>query len=209
LPSQCGAGTRAEGRPAGLPGPLMMPDHDRLTALNRTGSGRRAEANPDENAAGRGIADVECRASTDRGFKGRDAPRASRLATRCAKSSAKRWTCSLACCSKRSTPAARSPACASTAACPDRVEPGSVGPDSVATSEASCGRSDRAHAGSEPEPARPPGCAELLLLGGVLARRVVSLRCCCRAAEEVHFDLADEPVPELGVADAPPLVRRR
>src|SRR6476469_4298944 len=37
--------------------------------------------------------------------------------------------------------------------------------------------------GSEPEPARSPGCAEL--------------------------DLADQPVAELGVADAPPSVRRR
>src|SRR5215217_4456386 len=70
-------------------------------------------------------------------------------------------------------------------------------------------RSDRAHAGSEPEPARSPGCAELLLLGGILARRVVSLRCCCRAAEEVDFDLADEPVAELGVADARASVGRR
>jgi hypothetical protein len=105
--------------------------------------------------------------------------------------------------------APRSPATGRRAACSDRFEPGSVGPDSVATPEASCRRSDRAHAGSEPEPARPPGVAELLLLGGVLARRVVSLRRCCRAAEEVHFDPADQPVPELGVADAPPFVRRR
>jgi hypothetical protein len=93
--------------------------------------------------------------------------------------------------------------------CPDRFKPGSAGPASVATPDASCRRSARAHEGSEPEPARPPGGAELLLLGGVLARRVSSLRRCCRAAEEVHFDPADQPVPELGVADAPPSVRRR
>ena len=63
--------------------------------------------------------------------------------------------------------------------------------------------------GSEPEPARSPGCAELLLLGGVLARRVAALRFRRRAAEEVDLDLADEPVAELGVADARPSVRRR
>src|SRR6476646_8522330 len=63
--------------------------------------------------------------------------------------------------------------------------------------------------GSEPEPARPPGRAELLLLGGRRARRVVSLRLRRGPAEEVHFDLADEPAPELGIADAPPSVRLR
>jgi NAD(P)-dependent dehydrogenase (short-subunit alcohol dehydrogenase family) len=54
---------------------------------------------------------------------------------------------------------------------------------------------------SESEPACSPGCAELLLLGGVLPRRVVSLRCCGRAAEEADLDLADEPVAEFGTLD--------
>src|SRR4051812_1299800 len=62
----------------------------------------------------------------------------------------------------------------------------------------------RVSARSEPEPARSPGCAELLLFGGVLARRVVALRRRRRAAEEVDLDPADELVAELGVADARP-----
>src|SRR5919198_3316934 len=64
-------------------------------------------------------------------------------------------------------------------------------------------------AGSEPEPARSPGRAELLLLGGVVARGVKSLGRRRGAAEEVDLDLADEPVAELGVADARPSVRCR
>jgi hypothetical protein len=89
------------------------------------------------------------------------------------------------------------------AACPGRVPP------RPSPAWRSSWREGRVRRRSEPEPARPPGGAELLLLGGVLARRVASLRRCCGAAEEVHFDPADQPVPELGVADAPPSVRRR
>src|SRR4051794_7120796 len=62
---------------------------------------------------------------------------------------------------------------------------------------------------SAPEPARPAGRAELLLLGGVLERRAVRHGRGGLALEEAHLDLGDAPVAELGVADPRPSVRRR
>src|SRR5829696_3297442 len=63
--------------------------------------------------------------------------------------------------------------------------------------------------GSVPEPARPPHGAELLLLGGVLERRLEALGRRRVAVQEVHLDLADEPATELGVADPRSAKRRR
>src|SRR5215208_5446267 len=57
---------------------------------------------------------------------------------------------------------------------------------------------------SVPEPARPPHGAELLLLGGVLERRLVALGRRRVAVQEVHLDLADEPAAKPGVADPDP-----
>ena len=63
--------------------------------------------------------------------------------------------------------------------------------------------------GSLPEPARPPHGTELLLLGGVLERRLVALGRRRVAVQEVHLDLADEPAAKLGVADPRSAERRR
>ncbi len=52
------------------------------------------------------------------------------------------------------------------------------------------------------EPACSPGRAELFLLEGVLARRVVSPCVGLLALEEVDLDLAHESCAELGVTDA-------
>ena len=55
---------------------------------------------------------------------------------------------------------------------------------------------------SATEPACSAGRAELLLLEGVLARRVVSLGLGPLASKEVDLDLAHESCAELGVTDA-------
>src|SRR2546423_346191 len=59
-----------------------------------------------------------------------------------------------------------------------------------------------------PEPARPALCTELLLLGCVLERGVITLGRRRLAAQEADLDLADQPAAELGVADARTLIRR-
>jgi hypothetical protein len=55
---------------------------------------------------------------------------------------------------------------------------------------------------SATEPACPPGRAELLLLEGVLARRLVWLSLGPVASKEIDLDLAHEPGAELGVTNA-------
>lgn len=55
---------------------------------------------------------------------------------------------------------------------------------------------------SATEPACAPGRTKLLLLEGVLARRLVSLGLGLLAPEEVDLDLAYESCAELGVTDA-------
>src|SRR4051812_34587161 len=62
--------------------------------------------------------------------------------------------------------------------------------------------------GALSEPARAARGAELLLLGRVGERRLVALGLGGRTAQEADLHLADEPVAELGVADARALVGR-
>lgn len=61
---------------------------------------------------------------------------------------------------------------------------------------------------SRSEPPRPSGSAELVFLGGVLERGVVTLGRRGLATKEVDLHLADKSAAELGVADARPLVWR-